>query len=95
MFGLGGTFVEVLKDVSFRVVPVSLKEAKEMIEEIKGYKILEGYRGQEAVDTGEIARIIVNLSNLSLEKEEIKEIDFNPIIASGKEIFVCDAKIII
>ncbi len=95
MFGLGGTFVEVLKDISFRVAPVNLKEAKEMIKEVKGYKILEGYRGQEAVDIEKLAGIIVSLSELSLAKREIKEIDFNPVIANGKESLVCDARIII
>lgn len=95
MFGLGGTFVEVLKDISFRVAPVNLEEAKGMIGEIKGYKILEGYRGQEAVDKDKLASLIVNLSDLSLAKREIKEIDFNPVISNGKESLVCDARIII
>lgn len=95
MFGLGGTFIEVLRDVSFRVAPVDLKEAKEMIKEIKGYEVFNGYRGREAADTGKIAEIIVNLSNLSLARKEIKEIDFNPVIIDGKEGLVCDAKIII
>jgi len=95
MFGLGGTFVEVFKDVSFRVAPIGLREAKEMIKEIKGYEVFEGYRGREVVDTEKIAGIIVNLSSLSLARREIKEIDFNPVITNGKESLVCDAKIII
>lgn len=95
VFGLGGIFVEVLKDVSFRIAPITKKEAKEMIKEIKGYKILEGTRGEKGVNINKIAEILVNLSKLISNEKQIKEIDLNPVIVNEKEALVVDAKIII
>ena len=95
MFGLGGIFVEILKDVSFRVCPVSQKEALKMIKEIKGYKTLTGYRGKESANIKKIAELLINLSKLSLERKEIKEIDLNPVIVNKKTALVADAKIIV
>lgn len=91
MFGLGGIFVEVLKDVSFRICPVNKKDALEMIKEIKGYRILQGYRSRK-VNISKIANLIVKTSNL-VEKEKI-ELDFNPVIVNEKEAKIVDAKII-
>lgn len=95
MFGLGGIYVEVFKDVSFRIAPISEKDAKEMIEEIKGYALIQGFRGSEEVDKKALTDILLNLSNLIENEKEIKEIDFNPIIANKDKAVVVDAKIII
>jgi acetyltransferase len=95
VFGLGGIFVEALKDTSMRVAPVNIAEAHKMIEEIKGYKILRGLRGERSVNMGALAKIIVAVSKLSLAHPEIKEIDLNPVIADSKKASVVDARIII
>ena len=95
MAGLGGIFVEVLKDVSFRICPVSEREALEMIKGIKGYEILKGHRGQKPVNLKALVKIIVNLSKLSLKEEKIKEIDLNPVIVNKKRALACDFKILV
>lgn len=95
MFGLGGVFIEVLDDVVFRVAPVSKKEALKMMSEIRGHKTLEGFRGKEAVNIEKVAGIIVQLSKLSLERDDIQEVDFNPVFADLKRAAVADAKILI
>ena len=91
--GFGGIFVELFKDVSFRIAPVDEKHGLEVLKELKSFPILKGFRGDKGVNIKEIVRIIVNLSKLSLD-ENIKEIDFNPLIVNKKEAFVVDAKII-
>lgn len=96
MFGLGGIFVEVFKDVSFRIQPISLPDAREMIEEIKGSKLLDGYRGMEQMDCEAIASTLMSVASLSLDLgEEIQELDINPLIVypKGKGIKVVDALI--
>jgi acyl-CoA synthetase (NDP forming) len=95
MFGLGGIFIEIIKDVSFRVAPIGRKEAMQMIEEIKGYKILKGARGGKEVDIEKIVDMIVNLSKLSINEEKIKSIDFNPVIVNDKKALVADFRIIV
>ena len=95
MFGLGGIFTEVLKDISFQISPVSKKEAKEMIKKIKGYKILKGYRNTPKADINKLTKLILNISKLSQENPQIKEIDLNPVFVNEKEIKVVDPKIII
>lgn len=95
MFGLGGIFIEVLKDVSLRIAPVTKKEALKMIKEIKSSKILEGFRGQKPADIRKIAEIISNLSKLALVEKNIKEIDLNPIFVNEKTALVVDARIIV
>lgn len=95
MFGLGGVFVEVLKDVSFRVVPIEKVDAKEMINEIQGKKLLEGYRGQPPADVDFLQDMLVNLSNFVDKTPEIKEIDMNPVFAYEKGAVVVDARIIL
>ncbi len=95
MFGLGGIFIEVLNDVSLRVAPVSKQEAVEMVNEIKGLKILEGYRGGEVVDISKIANILVSLSKMSIKESYIKGIDLNPIVATNKYVKLVDFRIII
>ena len=93
MAGFGGIFVELFKDVSFRIAPINEKQGLEMLKELKSFSVLKGFRGDKGVNIKEIVRVIVNLSKLSLDKN-IKEIDFNPLIADEKKAFVVDAKII-
>ena len=95
MFGLGGIFVEVLKDVSFRIAPVDKKEALAMIKETKSYKILEGVRGEKAVNIGALVNIIVKTSDIVLKNKKIIELDFNPIVVNEKKATIVDARIIV
>jgi len=91
--GLGGIFVEVLKDVSSGLAPLSYAEAYSMIHSLRGYKIIQGTRGQEALNEQKYAEIIVRLSTLLRFATEIKEIDINPLLASGDDIIAVDARI--
>lgn len=95
MFGLGGIFVEVLKDVAFRIAPVTKQEAEAMITEIKAYPVLLGYRNQPPRDTGAIAEIIANTSKLVTDHPEIKELDLNPVMVYEKGAKTVDARIIL
>lgn len=95
MFGLGGIFVEVLKDVAFRVAPIDKKEALKMMKEIKGFKVLRGFRGKEKANIEKIAEIIVKVSKFSSKEENIREIDLNPVIVNTKQAFVVDPRFII
>jgi acyl-CoA synthetase (NDP forming) len=91
MFGLGGVFVEIYKDVSFRILPITEKDAEEMIREVKGYRILDGYRGFKA-DVESLIRLIVRISEIA-ERERIKEMDLNPVFVYEKGYAVADARI--
>ena len=95
MFGLGGILVEVLKDVSFRIVPVTRRDAAEMIREIKGYPLLEGYRGQEPADISALEELIVKVSQFVDQNPEMKELDLNPIFAYRDRAVAVDARIIL
>lgn len=95
MFGLGGVLVEVLKDVSFRIVPVGKRDAQEMIREIKGYPIIEGYRGQEPANVTALEELIVKVSQFVEQNPRIKELDLNPIFAYKDKVIVVDARIIL
>jgi acyl-CoA synthetase (NDP forming) len=95
MFGLGGILVEVLEDVSFRLVPVSKLDAAEMVREVKGYALLEGYRGQKPVDISRLEDIIVQVSDFIEKNPRIKELDLNPLFAEGKDIAAADARIVL
>ncbi len=94
MFGLGGIFVEVIRDFSLRVAPINKKEAMEMIREVKGFKLLNGARGKEKVNINSLADILIKISTLSM-KEEIKSIDFNPVIVNSSKALVADFRIIV
>ena len=94
-FGLGGIFVEVLEDVVLGVCPINKEQALEMIKSIKGYKILTGYRGQTSVNLEKLADILVAVSYLAMENENINEMDINPLFAKGSEITVADVKMIL
>jgi acyl-CoA synthetase (NDP forming) len=95
MFGLGGILVEVLKDVSFRIVPLTKRDAREMIKEIKGYPLLEGYRGQEPADIPFLEAIILKVSDFIDKNPEIKELDLNPVFAYKKGAVAVDARVIL
>jgi len=95
MFGLGGIFVEVLKDVSFRLVPITRVDAEEMVKEIKAYKILEGVRGMPPSDQETILDILMRTSEMLVECPEIKELDLNPILVYEKGAKIVDARIIL
>jgi len=95
MFGLGGIFVEVLKDVTFRIAPIDEMEAREMITEIKAYPILKGYRGLPSVDIEAIVQILVTTSRLVMRYPEIKELDLNPVVVHEKGAKTVDARIIL
>jgi len=94
LFGLGGIFTEAIKDVSMRVAPLAKKDALAMMQEIKGREILNGLRGEKAVNFEALANILVSVSKLSLEHRHIKEIDLNPVIASESSTRVVDARIL-
>ena len=95
MFGLGGIFVEVLKDVTFKIAPVSIDEAKEMITSLKASALLKGYRNTPAADIEALAQIIVNVSKLLTAHPEIRELDLNPVLAYAKGASTVDARIIL
>ena len=95
MFGLGGIFVELLKDVSFRVIPVEQKDAQEMIEEIKGFPLLQGYRGKEPADIASLVSIILKLSKFIEENPQIKELEMNPIFAYRNRAVAVDARMLL
>jgi acyl-CoA synthetase (NDP forming) len=94
MFGLGGIFVEVLKDVSFRLVPVAPIDAREMIQEIRGKALLEGYRGQPAVNMAALEKLIVTISKFIEKNPDIRELDLNPLIATDKGVVAVDARMV-
>ena len=94
LFGMGGIFVEALKDVSFRVCPVEKKDIDEMVTEIEGYQILAGIRGEKPVNFNEIKNILLKLCKLSRKHKNIEELDINPLIVNHKEAKVVDARIV-
>ena len=95
MFGLGGIFTEILKDISFRVAPLEKQDALDMMQEIKGHKILKAVRGMEPVDMDTLAQILINVGRIGLENEAIKEIDINPLILSGARPVAVDALVVL
>jgi len=95
MFGLGGIYVEAYRDVSFRLAPIRELSADNMITQIRGSKILQGFRGQPPTDTNAIAECIERLSQLSMELPDVAELDVNPLVAFGKGCRALDARVII
>ena len=91
--GMGGIFVEVMKDVASGLAPLSMAESKRMIRSLKGYKIMEGIRGQEGIITDVFAEILVRLSAILRYATEITELDLNPIMGKGDSLVVVDARI--
>ncbi len=95
LFGLGGVFVEVFKDVSLRVAPVNHTIALQMISEIKGYKILKGFRGKQGADLDALADMIEAVSRIMMTREDVLELDANPIIAYEKGAVAVDARVLL
>jgi acetyl-CoA synthetase (ADP-forming) len=95
MFGLGGVWVEILKDVSFRLAPLTVDDAKEMMQEIKGYPVLAGTRGETPADIEALAVIIEKVGKLVAEFPQISELDINPVFVfnAGKGAIAVDARI--
>jgi acyl-CoA synthetase (NDP forming) len=95
MFGLGGVLVEVLKDVAFRIVPIAERDARQMIEEIKGYPLLQGYRGQDPADIGSLQALLLKVSSFIEAHPEVAELDLNPVFAYKDGAIAVDARIVI
>ncbi|MFH1821148.1 MAG: acetate--CoA ligase family protein [Methanobacteriota archaeon] len=97
MFGLGGVWVEVLKDISFRLAPLSEEDARNMIQEIKGYPVLAGLRGTPPADIDAIVNLIQKVGQLAFEFPEISELDINPVFVfnKGKGVIAVDARIVL
>ena len=93
--GIGGVFVEVYKDVSFRLIPVKEDDVEDMINEIKGRKILEGYRGKPKVNVEELKSLVLTISELVETNPIIKEMDMNPVVATNEGLKAIDARIIL
>ena len=96
MVGLGGIMTEVMKDVAFRMLPISTSDAKSMLNELKGAQLLKGFRDSEAIDTNMVAKMLVQIGKLGVENADyINSIDFNPVVVYPKSHFVVDAKILL
>lgn len=95
MFGVGGILVELLEDVSFRIVPITEYDAKEMIQEIKGFPLLDGYRGKPKADLNAIVGTLLKISDLVIKHENINEMDLNPVFIYNKGLICVDARIIL
>ena len=95
MFGLGGIFTEILKDVSFRLAPLEKRDALEMMDEIKAHKILDAVRGMEPVDRELLSEMLINVGRIGVENDAIKEIDINPVIIYGSRPVAVDALIVL
>jgi acetyl-CoA synthetase (ADP-forming) len=95
MFGLGGIFVEVMKDVSFRVAPINKDQAEEMINEVKSSAILKGTRGVKPIKISALVDLLVKTSKLSVENKKILELDFNPVMVDEKSAKIIDVRIMI
>ncbi|NVM46679.1 MAG: acetate--CoA ligase family protein [Candidatus Lokiarchaeota archaeon] len=95
MFGIGGILVELLEDVSFRIAPITEYDAREQIHEIKGFPILDGYRGKPKADIDAIVKTLLTISDLVTKYEEINEMDLNPVFIYEKGLICVDARIIL
>ena len=97
LFGLGGIFVEVLKDVSMRVCPLSRRDAEEMVREVRGYPLLEGARGRSAADVDALVDLICNVARMGMDlRERLEELDLNPVRvrARGEGVIALDALLV-
>ncbi|MFX0085102.1 MAG: acetate--CoA ligase family protein [Candidatus Hodarchaeota archaeon] len=94
-FGLGGIYVEVLKDVVFRLIPIEHEDATEMLSEIKSAKILDGIRGQPPVDKKALVELLMKTSSFIADNPMVEELDLNPVFANDKGVYVVDARIIL
>ena len=95
MFGLGGIAVEILQDVAFRIAPLTKRDAREIVQEIKGYKLLTGYRNTQAVDLAALEELILKVSDLADTTPELGEMDLNPVMAYADGVIAVDARIVL
>lgn len=95
MFGLGGIFVEILEDVAFRAIPLSRHDARSMVEQIKAKRILEGVRGESAVDKEALVELLLKVSSIVAAYPDLKELDLNPVIVNADGYAVVDARVIV
>jgi len=95
MFGVGGIFTEVIKDVAFRIAPITERDAEEMLDEIRLSKLLKAFRGKPAVDRKVLVQALVAIGDLGYRCNEIAEIDINPVIISGNQPVVVDALVVL
>src|SRR3989304_4227353 len=95
MFGLGGILVEVLKDVAFRIVPLEPRDARQMVREIKGFPVLQGFRGQEPADLETLEKLLLKVSAFVEAHPEIEELDLNPVFAYKDGAIAVDARIVV
>jgi acyl-CoA synthetase (NDP forming) len=95
VFGTGGFAVELVKDVSFRLAPLTREEALAMMQEIKSYPLLTGFRGSKPVDLEALASAVIALGNILLELEEIQELEINPLVVSDAGAIALDARVIL
>ncbi len=93
MFGLGGIFVEALRDVVFRIAPITREDAREMVESIRGVRVLRGIRGEPASDTEAIVDVLVRISQLAIDLPDVEELDINPLLAGSDGVVALDARI--
>ncbi len=94
-FGLGGIFVEVLRDVSFRLIPVTRQDAREMLGEIRGKKVLEGFRGQMPVPARMLEDILLKVSAMAEKNPQMREMDINPLLADSEKAIAADFRIFV
>ena len=95
IFGIGGVLTELLKDFSLRICPVNKEEAREMVEEIRGFPLFIGYRGRSRLDTNPIIDVIIKVSRIMMENKDIIELDINPLIVGKDGVTVVDGLIIL
>ena len=95
MLGLGGIFVEALREVVFRVAPMSNQDAEDMMEEIRGSGLLGSFRGDPPVDRGSLAEVLISLGELGLSRPDIAEVDINPLIIEGSRPIAADALVVV
>lgn len=95
MFGLGGIFTEVLEDVSFRMAPIEMRDALEMMNEIRAHKLLDAIRGMDAVDRESLGESLIAVGRIGMEHEEVSQIDVNPMIARGSRTIAVDALVVL
>jgi acyl-CoA synthetase (NDP forming) len=95
MLGLGGIYVEVFDDVAFRVAPLSLTDAQEMVEEIRGRRVLQGVRGKPPLDREALVKALRSISSMLTENPAIAEIDINPLLVLENEAVALDARVVV
>ena len=95
MFGLGGLLVEIIEDISLRITPITRKDAAEMIREVKGYKLLTGYRGQSPANLPALEDMLLAISDFAEQNHAVKEIDLNPVITGSDDAVAVDATVVL